>query len=96
VAGRILRTTPDQKVERRLTAAGYPFEYGHVDWCSTIEDGNTNVLTVLAQVVLRQRPTLGGAIEVDGLVSERHPDVINVVRGDARRVETWIGVETRQ
>ena len=51
---------------------------------------------VLSQVVLGERRAVRRAVEVDPVVAERDPHIVEIVGGLRARIETWVGVESGQ
>ena len=61
-----------------------------------VKDRDPDVIGVLAQVVLREGPAVRGAVQVDHVVPERGPHIVEVVGRDGARVEARVGIESRK
>ena len=86
----------EQQVERLLAAGRHELQHGDVERCRAVHDRDPHMARVLAQVVLRELTAVGSAVQVDRVVSERRPDRVKVVGGDAARVHARVGIEPRE
>ena len=96
MARRVLRATREQEVERVLAVGRHPLQDRHVERRRAVQDRDPDVVGVLAQVVLGEGPAIRGAVQVDRVVPEGRPDVVEVVGRDGARVEARVRIERRE
>ena len=96
VAGGVRGAARDDEVERGLAVGRDPLQDRHVDRGRAVQDRHADVVGMLAEVVLRERPAIRRPIEIDLVIPEGRPDVIEVVRRDRARVEPRVGIECGQ
>jgi hypothetical protein len=92
-AGGVVGAVVEQLVERHLALAGDVERHPGVDRHVAVEDGAPHVLRVPAHVDLGGAGAVGAAEEVQPLVAEELPHLVQVIGGDVAGVEGEVGVE---
>ena len=96
VAACVGRAAFEHRVEGRLAVLWDALEDRDVEQGSPVQHDGPDMRPVLSQVVLGERRSVRGAVEVDPVVSERDPHIVEVVGGLGARVEARVGVESGQ
>ena len=96
VTGGIRGAAGEEEIERGLAVGRDPLQDRHVERRRAVEHRDADMLGVLAEVVLGEGPAIRRPVQVDLVVPERRPDVIEVVRRDRARVEARVGIECGQ
>jgi hypothetical protein len=82
----------ERLVQSRLRVASREKRKAHVGWRDAIEHHGSHVRPVLTDVDQRRARTVRPSIQIDAVVAQELAHIVQVIHGDACRIEAYIGV----